>query len=125
MECDVHLPGHGEELVDAGGQSGDAAPRRGRPHTGQPAHRHNETAARPMQEQVREMTERVMETILSIAEANREAHRVPEHATFGEVRRHMGAVSEVKLRDALNALWSDGAIGTGRTINDIYITINR
>ena len=66
MECDIHLPGHGEELVDAGGQSGDAAPRRGRPHTGQPAHRHDETAARPMQEQVKGEGDKHGRTINSI-----------------------------------------------------------
>ena len=53
------------------------------------------------------------------------AGRAPVHILYGELRASLPDIPDRQLRDTLNALWREGAIGTGRTINDTYITLNR
>ena len=46
-------------------------------------------------------------------QARRDAHRVPDHILYRELERHLAA--------ALNALYAEGRLSWGSTINDKYL----
>lgn len=55
----------------------------------------------------------VFEEIQTMEQARRDAHRVPEHILYRELERHLSA--------ALNALYTEGRLSVGLTINDKYL----
>lgn len=69
--------------------------------------------------------DRVLQAIAAHIGQREKAGRAPVHILYGELRASLPDIPDRQLRDTLNALWREGAIGTGRTINDTYITLNR
>lgn len=69
--------------------------------------------------------DRVLQAIAAHIGQREKAGRAPVHILYGELRASLPDIPDRQLRDTLNALWREGAISTGRTINDTYITINR
>lgn len=69
--------------------------------------------------------DRVLQAIAAHIGERGKAGRAPVHILYGELRASLPDMTDRQLRDTLNALWREKAIGTGRTINDTYITINR
>lgn len=68
--------------------------------------------------------DRVLQAIAAHIGESEKAGRAPVHILYGELRASLPDMTDRQLRDTLNALWSEKAIGTGRTINDTYITLN-
>lgn len=48
-------------------------------------------------------------------QAKKDAHRLPDHTVYRELEKH--------LSSALNALYKEGRIIVGNTVNDKYIRI--
>ncbi len=63
-----------------------------------------------------EFTETVYRELRRLEEAKRSARRLPEHTLYRELSAH--------LASALNALYKEGRIRVGETINDKYISTN-
>ena len=61
-----------------------------------------------------EFTEAVCRELRRLEEAKRSARRLPEHTLYRELASH--------LSSALNALYKQGRIRVGDTINDKYIS---
>ena len=59
-------------------------------------------------------TEALFAEIQRLEQARQEAHRFPDYPLYRELVAHVG--------QALNALYRDGRIHVGSTINDKYIT---
>lgn len=55
----------------------------------------------------------VFNELLGMEQARRDASRMPEHILYRELERHLAA--------ALNALYSDGRLTVGQTVNDKYL----
>lgn len=55
----------------------------------------------------------VLEEIRAMEQARRNAKRLPEHILYRELERH--------LASALNALYTEGRLTVGLTINDKYL----
>lgn len=61
-----------------------------------------------------EFTEALYGEIQRLVKARLEARRIPDHVCYRELQRHVSS--------ALNALYKDGRIKVGLTLNDKYIT---
>lgn len=55
----------------------------------------------------------VFNELRDMERARRDANRLPEHILYRELERHLAA--------ALNALYSDGRLAVGQTVNDKYL----
>lgn len=51
--------------------------------------------------------------LTAMQQARRDEHRVPDHVTYRELERHIAS--------ALNALYSEGWLQVGNTVNDKYM----
>lgn len=67
----------------------------------------------------------VYSTLVGMISEKRAARIMPEHVTFLEIRQRIPEMPDIQMRNVLNNLFKAGLIKTGRTINDIYIIINR